>query len=130
MGVEAWGQLDPNVGLIVVEGSTRKYPYVDAEALIWGGAGSPQYGLRDNEFTFEALVATVKVRDPRGISDARLGRFILATGAVRAQHVDGGHLILRAPSRPTSNSSAGCRSTATSKDAGTIGSQEAGSLRV
>ncbi|MBT8464940.1 MAG: hypothetical protein KJO57_09650, partial [Deltaproteobacteria bacterium] len=99
VGVEAWGQLDPNVGLIVVEGSTRKYPYVDAEALVWGGAGSPQYGLRDNEFTFEALVATIKVRDPRGISDARLGRFILSTGAVRAQHVDGGHLILRAPSK-------------------------------
>ena len=99
VGVEAWGQLDPNVGLIVVEGSTRKYPYVDAEALVWGGAGSPQYGLRDNEFTFEALVATIKVRDPRGISDARLGRFILSTGAVRALHVDGGHLILRAPSK-------------------------------
>ena len=99
VGVEAWGQLDPNNGLIVVEASTSKYPYVDAEALIWGGAGSPQYGLRGNEFTFEALVATVKVRDPRGISDARLGRFILGTGAVRAQHIDGGHLILRAPSK-------------------------------
>jgi hypothetical protein len=99
VGAELWGQLDPNVGLIVVEGSTRKYPYVDAEALIWGGAGSPQYGLRGNEATFEALVVSLKVRDPRGISDARLGRFILGTGAVRAQHIDGGHLTLRAPSK-------------------------------
>lgn len=99
VGAELWGQLDPNVGLIVVEGSTKKYPYVDAEALIWGGAGSPQYGLRDNEATFEALVVSLRVRDPRGISDARLGRFILGTGAVRAQHIDGGHLTLRAPSK-------------------------------
>ena len=99
MGAELWGQLDPNVGLIILEGSTRKYPYVDAEALIWGGAGSPQYGLRDNEATFEALVISVKVRDPKGISDTRLGRFILGTGAVRAMHVDGGHVTLRAPSK-------------------------------
>jgi hypothetical protein len=99
VGAELWGQLDPNVGLIIVEASTRKYPYVDAEALIWGGAGSPQYGLRDNEATFEALVVSLKVRDARGISDARLGRFILGTGAVRAQHIDGGHLTLRAPSK-------------------------------
>ena len=99
MGAELWGQLDPNVGLLIIEGSTRKYPYVEAEALVWGGAGSPQYGLRDNEATFEALVVTVKVRDPKGISDTRLGRFILGTGAVRAMHVDGGHITLRAPSK-------------------------------
>jgi hypothetical protein len=48
---------------------------------------------------FEALVVSVKVRDPRGISDTRLGRFILGTGAVRAMHVDGGHITLRAPSK-------------------------------
>ncbi|MBW2588544.1 MAG: hypothetical protein JRD92_16630, partial [Deltaproteobacteria bacterium] len=58
VGVEAWGQLDPNMGLIIVEGSARKYPYVDAEALIWAGAGTPQFGLRGNEMTFEALVVS------------------------------------------------------------------------
>ena len=99
VGVEAWGQLEPNMGLIIVEGSARKNPYVDAEALIWAGAGTPQFGLRGNEMTFEALVVAVKVRDPRGITDTRLGRFILATGAVRAMHVDGGHFTLRAPSK-------------------------------
>jgi len=99
IGAELWGQLDPNVGLIIVEGSTRKYPYVDAEALVWGGAGSPQYNLRDTGATFEALVVSLKIRDPRGIIDTRLGRFILATGSVRAFQVDGGHIILRAPSK-------------------------------
>lgn len=99
LGAELWGQLEPNVGLIVLEGSSRKYPYVDAEGLIWAGAGSPQLGLRDNEMAVEALILTVKLRDPKGISDTRLGRFILATGAVRAMHVDGGHMILRAPSK-------------------------------
>ena len=99
LGAELWGQLDPNVGLLVLEGSTRKYPYVDAEGLVWTGAGSPQFGLRGNEVQAEALVLAIKVRDPRGVSDTRLGRFILSTGAVRAIHVDGGHAILRAPSR-------------------------------
>lgn len=99
LGAELWGQLEPNVGLIVLEGSTRKYPYVEAEGLVWAGAGTPQFGLRDNQMTVEALVLTVKVRDPKGISDTRLGRFILSTGAVRAMHVDGGHAILRAPSK-------------------------------
>ena len=99
VGAELWGQLEPNVGLIVLEGSTRKYPYVEAEGLVWAGAGTPQFGLRDNQMTVEALVLTVKVRDPKGISDTRLGRFILSTGAVRAMHVDGGHAILRAPSK-------------------------------
>jgi hypothetical protein len=99
LGAELWGQLEPNVGLIVIEGSTRKYPYVEAEGLVWAGAGTPQFGLRDNQFRAEALVLNVKVRDPKGVSDTRLGRFILATGAVRAMHVDGGHAILRAPSR-------------------------------
>jgi hypothetical protein len=99
LGAELWGQLDPNVGLLVLEGSTRKYPYVDAEGLIWAGAGSPQYGLRGNEAQVEALVLALKVRDPKGISDTRLGRFILSTGAVRAMHVDGGHAVLRAPSK-------------------------------
>ena len=98
VGAELWGQLDPNVGLIILEGSTRKYPYVEAEGLIWGGAGSPQYGL-DNDATFEALIISIKVRDPKGITDTRLGRFILGTGAVRAMHVDGGHITLRAPSK-------------------------------
>jgi hypothetical protein len=99
LGAELWGQLEPNVGLIVLEGSSRKYPYVDAEGLVWAGAGSPQFGLRDNVLRAEALILTVKLRDPRGISDTRLGRFILSTGAVRAVHVDGGHTILRAPSK-------------------------------
>lgn len=98
LGAELWGQANPNDGLIILQGSTRKYPYIDAEALVWGGIGASQLGF-DDDPRFEALVATVRVRDPRGVSDTRLGRFILSTGAVRAVHVDGGHMILRAPSR-------------------------------
>jgi len=98
LGVDLWGQANPNYGLIVLQGSSRKYPYVDAEALVWGGVGAPQFGF-DESATFEALVITVNVRDPKGISDTRLGRFILSTGAVRAIHLDGGHLTLRAPSK-------------------------------
>ena len=99
LGAELWGQLEPNLGLLVIEGSSRKYPYVDVEGLVWAGAGTPQFGLRDNVLRAEALVLAIKLRDPKGVSDTRLGRFILSTGAVRAVHVDGGHTILRAPSK-------------------------------
>ncbi len=98
LGAELWGQAGPNYGLLLVEGSTRKYPYVDAEALVWGGVGAPQFGF-DTAATFEALIVTMKVRDPRGISDTRVGRFIMSTGAVRAVQLDGGHVTLRAPSK-------------------------------
>ncbi len=98
VGAELWGQANPNYGLIILEGSTRKYPYVDAEAMIWGGIGAPQYGF-DDSAEVQALVIAIKVRDPRGISDTRLGRFILATGSVRAMHIDGGHITLRARSK-------------------------------
>jgi hypothetical protein len=99
LGAELWGQLEPNAGMIILEGSSRKYPYIDAEALVWGGAGATQWGLSDNQATFEALVMTVRLRDPRGVSDTRLGRFMLSTGAVRAMHIDGGHIMLRARSK-------------------------------
>lgn len=99
LGAELWGQLDPNMGLIILQGSSRLYPYIDAEAMIWGGAGASQFSLNDDAFTFEALVVAIKVRDPRGVSDTRLGRFILSTGAVRAVQIDGGHMMLRARSK-------------------------------
>lgn len=98
IGAERWGQANPNYGLIILEGSTRKYPYIDAEALVWGAVGTSEPGF-DNAAQFEALVVTLRLRDPRGISDTRLGRFILATGSVRAMHIDGGHVTLRARSK-------------------------------
>ncbi|MBW2380933.1 MAG: hypothetical protein JRG70_15515, partial [Deltaproteobacteria bacterium] len=30
VGAELWGQLEPNAGMIILEGSSRKYPYIDA----------------------------------------------------------------------------------------------------
>jgi len=99
IGAELWGQLDPNAGLFILQGSSRKYPYIDAEALVWGGAGATQTGLSDSEATFQALVIAIKIRDPKGISATRLGRFMLATGAVRAMQIDGGHIMLRARSK-------------------------------
>lgn len=89
VGAEVWGQANPGVGLLVLQGSTRKYPYVDAEALLWAGVGE------ENEI--DALVISVRVRDAQGRADVNLGRFILSTGAVRAVHIDGGIATFRAP---------------------------------
>jgi hypothetical protein len=91
VGAELWGQANPGVGLLMVQGSTRKYPYIDAEALIWAGVGDTE--------NFDALVVSVRLRDPEGRAEGQLGRFILATGAVRAVQIDGGLATFRAPSK-------------------------------
>jgi hypothetical protein len=66
------------------------HPWVSAEGLVWAGAcGSLATG--------DVLVLTVHVREPHGYAEARVGRFVLATGAVHPVQVDGAHLIARAP---------------------------------
>jgi len=71
----------PPVGLLVLQAEDHTRPWLDAEALVWAGGGD------DN--TAEALVIAVRVRDPGGRGEARAGRLVLATGAVRPIHIDG-----------------------------------------
>jgi hypothetical protein len=59
--------------------------------LIWAGVGDTE--------NFDALVVSVRLRDPEGRAEGQLGRFILATGAVRAVQIDGGLATFRAPSK-------------------------------
>ncbi|HMJ55744.1 MAG TPA: hypothetical protein VK540_26900 [Polyangiaceae bacterium] len=76
-------------GLVVLQGQDRKYPWVDAEALVWAGARTDP--------TADVLVLSVKLRAPRGWGDLRLGRFVVSTGAIRPLAIDGFSAIARAP---------------------------------
>ncbi|MBI2897808.1 MAG: hypothetical protein HYY06_29890 [Deltaproteobacteria bacterium] len=75
-------------GLIVLSGEARPSSYVGAEAVIWGGSG---------ENPADALVALVRLRHPGQRGDLTLGRFVVATGAVRPVHLDGGMLRAKLP---------------------------------
>jgi hypothetical protein len=76
-------------GLLVLEGSDRTRPWLDAEALVWLGAG--------DETEADALVVAVTLRDPDRRGSLRIGRQVVVAGALRPVHVDGGDAHVRAP---------------------------------
>jgi len=71
----------PNVGLLVLQAQDQFRPWLNAEAMIWAGAGE------DN--STDALVIFVRARDPLNRGEIQVGRMVLATGAVRPVHIDG-----------------------------------------
>jgi hypothetical protein len=75
-------------GLIVLQGEDTIRPWVGAEALVW--AGGPTV-------TGDVLVLAVRLHEPHGYVESRVGRFVLATGAVHPVQIDGAHVIARAP---------------------------------
>jgi hypothetical protein len=62
---------------------------VDAEGLVWAGGREGPTG--------DVMVLALRLRDPRGISEAKAGRFVVATGAIRPVQIDGVSTIGRAP---------------------------------
>lgn len=89
---DAFMDAEPSVGLLVLQGSDTELRWLDAEALVW--TGTTELG---GDAAADALVITVRARDPKGRGEVRLGRFVMATGAVRPLHVDG--IAVRARSR-------------------------------
>jgi len=86
---ETQGSSSPT-GLIVLQGEDAPRSWVGVEGLVWAGA-------RSSTVTGDVLVLAVRVREPHGYTEARVGRFVLATGAVHPVQIDGAHLIARAP---------------------------------
>jgi hypothetical protein len=76
-------------GLVVLQGQDRKYPWVDAEAMVWAGARADP--------TADVLTLTLRLRAPRGIGELRVGRFVFSSGAIRPMAIDGASAIGRAP---------------------------------
>src|SRR5271165_1982033 len=76
-------------GLVMLQGSDRAQPWVDAEALVWSGAKP--------SLTGDVLVLALHLREPHGYGEIRAGRFVLATGAVHPVQIDGVHAIGRTP---------------------------------
>ncbi len=84
----------PEEGLLVLHSGYRNSPYVDADAVVFVGA---------SELGREGDVMTVSVglREPHGYGQARVGRFVLSTGAVRPVPIDGASVLARAPTGST-----------------------------
>ena len=76
-------------GVVVLQGEDKTRPWLSAEGLVWAGARP--------DATADVLVLAVRARAPQGRGELRLGRFVLATGALFPVQIDGAHGILRAP---------------------------------
>lgn len=88
---DALAQSQSPVGLLVLRGEDRFHPWIDAEAVAWLGAtASP-------DVTGDVQTLTVRIRDPKGRVELRVGRYVFASGAIRPMHMDGARAYGRLP---------------------------------
>jgi hypothetical protein len=77
------------VGLMILNGSDKLTPAIDAETVTWVGAtDSPNV-------TGDVLTLSARVRDVPSGSEARAGRMIVTMGSVRPLHIDGARGLVR-----------------------------------
>ena len=81
----------PSEGLLVLHSGYRNSSWIDADALVWTGAAADGSDA-------DVLVVSVRLRDPNGLGEARFGRFIMSTGAIRPVQIDGVSTLCRMPS--------------------------------
>jgi hypothetical protein len=80
------------VGLLVLQGEDTAKPWLSAEGLAWVGSGQ-RSAFVDGEG--DVLTLVVRLRDPRGRGEMRVGRFLESTGAIRPLHLDGASGLAR-----------------------------------
>ena len=86
---DAIAQTQAPAGLLVLSGEDRARPWVEVEALVWA-AGRPEVGG-------DVLVLSVRLHDPQGRGELRVGRMVVTTGAIRPLQIDGASGLVRAP---------------------------------
>ncbi|ACY18750.1 hypothetical protein [Haliangium ochraceum] len=96
---DALAAVQSPAGLLVLAADGAPRPWLSAEALVWLGAGG------DSEA--DALVVAVHARTRDRRAEARLGRFVLAAGALRPVHLDGAHARARVFGRWSAEAFAG-----------------------
>jgi hypothetical protein len=80
------------VGLLVLHGEDRVKPWIDVEAVAWTGINA------DPQASGDVQTMTVRLRDPSGRGEVRVGRFVYTSGAIRPLQLDGARALVRAPS--------------------------------
>ena len=71
------------VGLVALRGEDRLRPWLDVETSVWMGAS------RDPSVVGDVLTLSANMRDAQSGSQLRLGRMLVAAGAIRPLHLDG-----------------------------------------
>jgi hypothetical protein len=76
-------------GLVVLQGEDKLHPWLDVEGLVWAGTKP--------SLTGDVLVLALHLREPHGYGELRVGRFVVATGAIFPVQLDGAEALGRAP---------------------------------
>jgi len=95
--VYAFGTAPSPAGLFVLSGQAKPSSWTDAEAVVWMGTGDQG----SNQSTGDVLVANVRIREPHGWGELRLGRMLVTAGAIRPMQMDGANAFGRIPKGPT-----------------------------
>lgn len=82
--LEGWGQTYRPAALANFEARFHDHPWIRAETQVWTGQTPRADGVSG-----DVVVLAAYVREPSGHLEARGGRFVLTTGAVRPVHLDG-----------------------------------------
>ncbi|MGH7294471.1 MAG: hypothetical protein ACRELB_06050 [Polyangiaceae bacterium] len=86
---DALAETQSPTGLVVLQGEDHARPWFDVEGLVWAGAKPTLTG--------DVLVLAARMREPHGYGELRVGRFVLATGAILPVQIDGVEAVGRAP---------------------------------
>lgn len=73
-----------------LEARSYLYPWIRGETQVWAGQAP-----RSDDPTGQVVILSAMVQEPTGHFTLRAGRFVLATGAVRPVHIDGGQARAR-----------------------------------
>lgn len=95
---DALAQTRSPVGLLVLQGSDRLKPWLDAESVSWFGVtNDPTLSSGAPGATGDVLTLSVRMRHAQSGSELRLGRMLVSTGSIRPLHLDGARGVARSP---------------------------------
>lgn len=94
--IYALGTSPAPAGLVTLMGQAKPTSWADGEAAVWLGAG----GMYEDRIG-DVLVANVRLREPHGWGELRIGRMLITAGAVRPLQLDGASVLARVPRGPT-----------------------------
>lgn len=92
----AFGSVPAPAGLVALSGQAKPTSWADGEAAVWLGAG----GAYEDRIG-DVLVANVRLREPHGWGELRVGRMLISAGAVRPLQIDGASVLARIPRGPS-----------------------------
>ncbi len=87
--VDTQAETQSPTGLVVLQGEDKLRPWLGVEGLVWAGSKAGPTG--------DVLVLALHVREPHGYGEVRVGRFVVATGAIFPVLIDGAEVLGRAP---------------------------------